>query len=157
VVVPREHSTESEARAHRYPLGPQPRSYEIGRLALLPEHLNGADVRLGAGCSARRVAPRNLRRCASHRHATRLFLCFFSLPALWIAVSLATDVQAILMVPAAVVTALLSALTAYRSGRGALGAFGYFLGTSVMMGVAFAIAVAVLLEIYCEEDNTGDC
>ena len=85
---------------------------------------------------------------------TRRVLCFFALPALWIAGSLATDLQAVLMVPAAVVIALLSALTAYRSGRGNLGAFGYFLGTSLMMGIAFAIAIWVLFEIACGDGST---
>jgi hypothetical protein len=89
---------------------------------------------------------------------TRRVFCFFALPALWIVGSLATDLQAVLMVPAAVVMALLSALTAYRSGRDKLGAFGYFLGTSLMMGVAFAIAIWVLFEIACGDGSTeGVC
>lgn len=80
----------------------------------------------------------------------RWILCFLGLPALWITGSLATGLHAVLMIPAAVVIALLSALTAYRSGRSNLRALGYFLGTGAMMGVAFAIAVATIFTIYCD-------
>ena len=58
------------------------------------------------------------------------------------------------MIPAALVIALLAALTAYRSGRGAFGALGYFLGTGVMLGVAFAIAVVAIFTIYCDRGET---
>jgi len=87
----------------------------------------------------------------------RWFVCFVALPALWIAGSLGTGFQAVLMIPAAVVVALLSALTAYRSGRGKRGALGHFFGTSAMMGVAFAIAIAVLFTFYCGDGSEGDC
>ena len=88
----------------------------------------------------------------------RWILCFLALPALWIAVSLATNFQAVLMVPAAVVIALLSALSAYRSGRGGRGAFGYLLGTGAMMVVAFAVAVVILFTVVCGDGSTeGVC
>jgi hypothetical protein len=85
-------------------------------------------------------------------------LCFFAFPALWIAGSLGTGLQAVLMIPAAVVIALLSALTAYRSGRGKRGALGHFLGTSLMMVVALIIAIAIVFTIYCGDGSTeGVC
>jgi hypothetical protein len=88
----------------------------------------------------------------------RWIVCFLALPAVWIAWSLETGLQAVLMIPAAAVIALLSALTAYRSGCGKRGAFGYFLGTSAMMGVAFAIAVATIFTVYCDRGETeGAC
>jgi predicted membrane protein len=88
----------------------------------------------------------------------RWSLCFLVLPALWIAGSLATDLQAVLMIPAAVVVALLSALIAYRSGRGKRSALGHFLGTGVMMGVAFAVTVVIVFTIYCGDGSTeGVC
>ena len=88
----------------------------------------------------------------------RWILCFLALPALWCAVSVATGMQAVLMIPAAVVVALLSTLTGYGSGRGKLAAFGYFLGTCVMMAVAFAIAVATIFTIICGDGSTeGVC
>ena len=88
----------------------------------------------------------------------RWILCFVALPALWIAVSLGSGLQAVLMIPAAVVIAVLSALTAYRSGRGNRGALGHFLGTSAMMGVAFVIAIAIVFTIYSGDGSTeGVC
>jgi Na+-driven multidrug efflux pump len=88
----------------------------------------------------------------------RWVFCFLALPALWIAVSLGTDLQAVLMIPAAIVIALLSALTAYRSGRGKRGTLGHFLGTSLMIGVAFSITIAILFAIYCGDGSTeGVC
>ena len=75
---------------------------------------------------------------------------------LWIAGSWATKFQAVSMVPAAVFFALLSALTAFRSGCGGRGAVGYFLGTGAMMGVAFIISIAVIFTIACG-GVTGSC
>ena len=90
--------------------------------------------------------------------AARWAFCFLALPALWIAISLATDLQAVVIIPAAVVIALLSALTAYRSGRGTRGMLGYFLATSCMMGIAFVIAVAILFTVACGGGYTeGPC
>ena len=88
----------------------------------------------------------------------RWAVCFLALPALWIAGSFATDFQAVSMVPAAVFFALLSALTAYRSGRGSLRTFGYLLGTGAMMGIAFFIAIVVLFTLACGDGSTeGVC
>ena len=92
----------------------------------------------------------------THTIARRV-VCFFVLPALWAAGSVFTGWHAVLMIPAAVVIALLSTLTAYRSGRGKPGALGYFLGTGVMLGVAFAIATVTLLAIYCGDSTEGAC
>jgi hypothetical protein len=87
----------------------------------------------------------------------RWTLCFLALPALWIAGSLATDVHAESMIPAAFVIALLSALTAFRSGRGRRGALGYLLGTGAMMFVALLIAIATIFTIYCGDPLGPDC
>ena len=62
------------------------------------------------------------------------------------------------MIPAAIAVALLSALTAHRSGRGKRGALAYFVGTGAMMGVAFIIAVATIFTVYCDGGRTeGPC
>ena len=82
----------------------------------------------------------------------RWIVCFFALPALWIAGSIATDLQAVLMIHAAFVMAMLSAWTAYRSGLGKRGTLAYFLGTVAMMGVAFIVAIATLFTI-CGRDD----
>jgi hypothetical protein len=74
-------------------------------------------------------------------------LSFLVLPALWIAASIATGMQAVWMIPAAAVIALVSAMIRYRSGPRLHRAVAYFLGTGMMMGVAFAIAVATLFTI----------
>jgi hypothetical protein len=87
---------------------------------------------------------------------TRWIVCFIALPALWALASLATHLQAVSMIPAAVVAALLSALTAFRSGRGKHAALGYFLGTGAMMAVAFAITIVTIFTIYCG-DADADC
>jgi hypothetical protein len=87
----------------------------------------------------------------------RWILCFVALPALWAVASLGTHLQAVSMIPAAFVAALLSASTAYRSGRGKHGALGYFLGTGAMLGVAFAITVIAILSVYCGDSIDGDC
>ena len=87
----------------------------------------------------------------------RWFVCFVALPALWIAFSVETGWHAVLMIPAAVLVAVVSALIAYGSGLGGGSAVGYFIGTAVMMGVAFFIAVATLFTIYCGGDDTSDC
>ena len=90
--------------------------------------------------------------------AWRWALCFMALPALWIAVGLGTDLQAVVMIPAAIVIALLSALTAFRSGLGERGALGYFFGTGCMIGVALAVTIAILFTAYCGDGRTeGVC
>ena len=75
--------------------------------------------------------------------------CLVALPAAWIAGSLYTGFDAVEMIPAAIAVALLSGLTAWAAGRGRLAALGYFLGTGAMMGVAFWIAIFILLTIAC--------
>ena len=92
----------------------------------------------------------------THTLARRV-LCFLVLPALWAVGSVLTDWHAVLMIPLAFVAALLSASTAYRSGRGGLGALGYFFGTGVMLGVAFAVATVTLLAILCPDGTEGAC
>lgn len=83
----------------------------------------------------------------------RWVVCFLALPTLWIATSLGTDLQAVGMIPVAFVIALLSAVIAYRSGGGKCVALGYFLGTSTMMVVALAIAVATIFTFYCGDSD----
>jgi hypothetical protein len=87
--------------------------------------------------------------------SARWLLCFLALPALWIGINVGTDLQAMQMIPTALGVALLSAAIAYRSRRGKGVALGYFLGTSAMMGFAFAVAIATLLTFSCGE--SGDC
>jgi hypothetical protein len=82
----------------------------------------------------------------------RWLLCFVALPTLWIAVSAVTDFQAVQMIPLAIALGAVSALTAYRSGRGLQGAIAYVLGTAAMMGVAFGIAVAIIFSTCGGED-----
>ena len=88
----------------------------------------------------------------------RWVFCFLVLPAAWLGFGAASGLHAALMVPAAVVVALLSAATAYRSGRGSWAAAAYFVGTALMMLAAFMILVAIIFTISCEPGETeGAC
>ena len=88
----------------------------------------------------------------------RWTFCFLVLPAAWLTLGVATGLHVVIMIPAAVVTAGLSAATAYSSGRGHLEAFAYFLGTGAMMVVAVSIFVIAMFTYYCRDGNTfGAC
>jgi hypothetical protein len=88
----------------------------------------------------------------------RWVLCFLIVPVLWLALGAGTGLHVVLMVPAAVIAASLSAATAYRSGRGNLATLGYFLGTGAMMGAALVLFVATIFTIYCDRGETsGAC
>jgi hypothetical protein len=90
---------------------------------------------------------------------TRWVVCFVALPALWIAATLlSADLGAAGMISAAGLVALLSALTAHRSGLRARARVGYFVGTVAMMGLAITIAIIVLFGVYCDDGYTsGAC
>jgi hypothetical protein len=88
----------------------------------------------------------------------RWILCFLVLPVLWVVLGAGTGLYAVLMIPAAALAASLSALTAYRSGKGTPAAVGYFVGTGVMMGAVFMMFVATVFTIYCGDgDTSGGC
>jgi hypothetical protein len=90
--------------------------------------------------------------------ATRWVFCFVALPAAWIAASLAGHLQAVEMIPGAVIAALVSALTAYLSGRGKRAALGYLLGTGLIMVLALVIAIATIFTVGCDRGETeGAC
>ena len=88
----------------------------------------------------------------------RWIVCFLLLPAAWLTFGVATGAHAVVMIPAAVVAALLSATTAYRSDRGHLEAVLYFIGTAAMMGLAILVFSLALLTYYCRGgDTSGGC
>jgi hypothetical protein len=58
----------------------------------------------------------------------RWILCFLVIPVLWVVLGAGTGLHAVLMIPAAALAASLSALTAYRSGKGTPGPLGTSLG-----------------------------
>ena len=89
---------------------------------------------------------------------TRLFFCFLILPAAWLGFAIATRMDDDTMIPAAVVMALLSATTAYRSGRGPGEAIVYFVATAAMMWLARFLFYVSLLTYYCwGGDTEGAC
>ena len=70
------------------------------------------------------------------------------------------DLQAVLMVPAAVAVAVLSAFVGSAGGRGERGALVYLLVTAAMLGLAFVVAVVLVWEVYCgggETEAAGGC
>jgi hypothetical protein len=80
------------------------------------------------------------------------------LPAAWLTFGVATGIHVVIMISAAVVAALLSAATAYRSDLGHVEALGYFIGTGVMMGVAIVLFIVSLFTYYCRGgDTSGAC
>ena len=88
----------------------------------------------------------------------RWILCFLVLPALCVALAVGTGLHAVLLISAAALAASLSALTAYRSGKGTPAAVGYFVGTGVMMGAVFMVFVVTFHTIYCSRvDTPGGC
>jgi hypothetical protein len=78
----------------------------------------------------------------------RFIVCFLILPAAWLTFGIATGAHVVIMIPAAVVAALLSATTAYLSGGGHREAVVYFIATGAMMGLAIFVFI-VSLFTYC--------
>jgi hypothetical protein len=66
--------------------------------------------------------------------------------------SIAAGLRAVGMIPAAFPNRFAFGPTAYRSVGGLVAAACYFLGTSAMMGIAFATAVTTLFTICGESD-----